>query len=232
MKVVAYLRVSTESQADGGVSLDAQRAKLTAYCAALDLELVAVEVDAGVSAKTLRRPGLQRALDALEAGRAEGLLVAKLDRLTRSVRDLGELVERYFSGSRWSLLSVADSIDTRSAAGRLVLNVLASVAQWEREATAERTRDALAHLRAEGVRLGGAALGWERSEAVDGAGRRVVVAVADEAATVARVLALRAEGRSLREVAAALDAEGRRTKTGARWHATTVARVLAREGAA
>ena len=226
-KVVAYIRVSTEGQAEGGVSLDAQRAKLEAYCTAMDLELVAVEVDAGVSAKTLRRPALQRALAALEAGRADGLLVAKLDRLTRSVRDLGELVERYFT-ARWSLLSVADSIDTRSAAGRLVLNVLASVAQWEREATAERTRDALAHLRAEGVQLGGAALGWTHSEAVNVAGRRVIETVANEAETVARILALRAEGRSLRAIVAVLDAEGHRTKAGGRWHATTVHRVLER----
>ena len=226
-KVVAYIRVSTEGQAEGGVSLDAQRAKLEAYCTAMDLELVAVEVDAGVSAKTLRRPALQRALAALEAGRADGLLVAKLDRLTRSVRDLGELVDRYFA-SRWSLLSVADSIDTRSAAGRLVLNVLASVAQWEREATAERTRDALAHLRASGVQLGAAALGWRHTEAVDAAGRRVIETVANEAETVARILELRAEGRSLRAIGEVLDAEGRRTKAGGRWHAMTIRRVLER----
>ena len=138
-RVVGYVRVSTEQQADGGVSLDAQRAKLEAYAVAMDLELVAIEEDAGLSAKTLERPALQRALAMLDAGAAEGLLVAKLDRLTRSVRDLGELVERYFA-SKCSLLSVADSIDTRSAAGRLVLNVLTSVAQWEREASARGTR--------------------------------------------------------------------------------------------
>ena len=230
-RVVGYIRVSTEGQADGGVSLDAQRAKLTAYCTALDLELVAVEADAGLSAKSLARPALQRALGMLRDGRADALLVVKLDRLTRSVRDLGTLVEDYFAAGRWALLSVADSIDTRSAAGRLVLNVLASVAQWEREATAERTRDALAHLRSEGVRLGGAALGWERGEAVDAAGRRVVVAVEDVAGTVARILALKADGLTLRGIAEILAAEGRSTKAGGRWHATTVQRVIARGAA-
>lgn len=227
-RVVGYIRVSTEGQADGGVSLDAQRAKLTAYCTALDLELVAVEADAGLSAKSLARPALQRALGMLRDGQADALLVVKLDRLTRSVRDLGTLVEDYFATGRWALLSVADSIDTRSAAGRLVLNVLASVAQWEREATAERTRDALAHLRSEGVRLGGAALGWERGEAVDAAGRRVVVAVEDEADTVGRILALKADGVSVRRIAEILAAEGRRTKAGGQWHPTTVQRVIAR----
>lgn len=230
-KVIGYVRVSTEGQADGGVSLDAQRAKLAAYCTALDLDLVGVEVDAGLSAKSLDRPGLTRALGTLTRGDASALLVVKLDRLTRSVRDLGALVDTYFAAGRWALLSVADSIDTRSAAGRLVLNVLASVAQWEREATAERTRDALAHLRAEGVKLGGAALGWQHTDATDAAGRRIVAAVEVEARAVARILELRAEGHTLRAIVATLTAEGHTTKHGARWHLTTVARVVAREAA-
>ena len=226
-RVVGYTRVSTEQQADGGVSLAAQRAKLEAYAVALDLDLVAIIEDAGVSAKTLARPGLTRALAMLDGGAANALLIVKLDRLTRSVRDLGDLVERYFS-ARFSLLSVSDSIDTRTAAGRLVLNVLASVSQWEREATGERTRDALAHLKADGVRLGGAALGWKRGDGTDGVGRRVVENVGDEAATVARILDLRAEGRALRDIAATLTAEGRRTKRGGAWAAETVRKVLAR----
>jgi DNA invertase Pin-like site-specific DNA recombinase len=226
-RVVGYVRVSTDAQADGGVSLDAQRAKLTAYAAALDLDLVRVIDDAGFSAKTLARPGLTAALAMLESGEADGVLVAKLDRLTRSVRDLGALVERYFS-ARFSLLSVADSIDTRSAAGRLVLNVLASVSQWEREACGERTRDALAQLKSEGVRLGGEALGWRRSGATDGAGRKLVENLDAELATVEHITALRASGRSLREIAATLTAEGYATKRGGEWAATTVRKVLLR----
>lgn len=226
-RVVGYVRVSTEHQSDGGVSLEAQRTKLEAYALALDLELVAIEEDAGLSAKTLARPALQRALAMLDAGTAEGLLVTKLDRLTRSVRDLGELVERYFA-SKYSLLSVSDSIDTRSAAGRLVLNVLASVAQWEREATGERTRDALAHLRASGVQLGGMALGWEHGDETDAQGRRVIREVEDDGATIKRILVLRAEGLTLRAIAARLTAEGRRTKRGGKWAAETVRLVLDR----
>ncbi len=227
-RVVGYVRVSTEQQADGGISLEAQRAKLEAYAVAMDLELVAVHVDAGASAKTLARAGLQTALGALEAGEADGLLVAKLDRLTRSVRDLGDLVERYFA-SRFSLLSVADSIDTRSAAGRLVLNVLTSVAQWEREATGERTRDALAHLRREGVRLGAEGLGWRRLAATDVDGRRLVATDDAELATLARIRELHTEGLTLRAICARLEAEGHETKRGGRWAAKTVRAVLRRE---
>jgi DNA invertase Pin-like site-specific DNA recombinase len=230
-KVVGYVRVSTDKQAERGVSLAAQESKLRAYAVAMELELVEVVVDDGFSAKTLNRPGLARVLAMLDAGAVDGVLVAKLDRLTRSVRDLGTLVERYFA-SRCALLSVADSIDTRSAAGRLVLNVLASVAQWEREATAERTCDALAHLKAEGVQLGGAALGWTRTNETDAEGRRVVVRVADEEATLARIRELRAHGASFREICDHLTAEGRPTKRGGKWSAQAVSNVLRREGVA
>ncbi len=227
-KVIGYVRVSTEGQADGGVSLEAQRQKLAAYALALDLELVDVIEDAGYSAKTLARPGLQVALKALADGRASGLLVVKLDRLTRSVRDLGTLVDEYF-GARFSLLSVGDAIDTRTAAGRLVLNVLTSVAQWEREATSERTREALAHLRREGVRLGRPALGWTRADERDADGRLLVYKLDDELATVNRIIELRGHGLSLRAIASALTNEGRPTKRGGEWRPVTVHRVLRRQ---
>lgn len=229
-RVVAYLRVSTDKQADKGVSLDAQRAKVEAYATLYDLNLVAVVVDAGVSAKSLRRPGLARALAQLENGEADGLLVVKLDRLTRSVKDLGELLERYFD--HCALLSVAENIDTRTAAGRLVLNVLGAVSQWERETTAERTKEALAHVKTEGATLGGEGLGWTRGDETDAHGRRVVREVKEEAETVERILALRAEGLTLRAIASTLAEEGRRTKRGGRWYASTVRAVLARMEAA
>ena len=120
-KAVGYIRVSTDKQAEHGMSLDAQQAKLAAYAALYDLTLVEVIVDAGVSAKTLDRPGLQRALAMLRKGQATALLVAKLDRLTRSVEDLGELIRTVFTPGKADLLSVGEQIDTRTAAGRLVL---------------------------------------------------------------------------------------------------------------
>lgn len=226
-KVVGYIRVSTTGQAVSGLSLDAQRTKLEAYAIAMDLELVDVVVDAGVSAKTLNRPGMQAVLAMLDAGEVEGVLVAKLDRLTRSVKDLGELVERYFT-NRYALLSVNDSIDTRTASGRLVLNVLASVSQWEREATAERTKDALAQLKSEGVKLGGEALGWKRTDSTDDSDRRIVEDVRAEAATVERIVELRSQGLALRAIAAKLTEEGHATKNGGRWAAETVRKVLRR----
>jgi DNA invertase Pin-like site-specific DNA recombinase len=203
-RVIGYVRVSTDQQADGGVSLEAQEAKLRAYCLAMDLDLVRIETDAGLSAKSLARRGLQAALQSLDAGEADGLLVCKLDRLTRSVKDLGTLVETYFA-SRFSLLSLGDSIDTRSAAGRLVLNVLASVSQWEREACAERTRDALAHLKAQGVKLGAPAV--------------------DDPSTIRMIRELHAGGLSLRAIVLRLEAANVPTKKGGRWSPAVVRRI-------
>lgn len=228
-RVVGYVRVSTERQADEGVSLDAQRAKLRAHCAALDLELVAVEADEGVSAKTLERPALQRALAMLREHHADALLVPKLDRLTRRVVDLGLLIETYFAEGRWALVSVADQIDTRTAAGRMTLYILMSVAQWEREAIGERTADALAHLRAEGVQLGRAAFGWRHTEVTDPAtGRRIVGAVETEVAVIERIRVLRAEGKAFARIARQLGDEGHPTQRGGRWLPNTVRRVWQR----
>ncbi len=223
------MRVSTEDQAREGVSLAAQRAKLEAYAVAMDLELAAVREDAGLSAKSLDRPGLRAALADLREGRADALLVAKLDRLTRSVRDLGDLLEGYFK--RFGLLSIADAVDTRTAGGRLVLHVLASVSQWEREAIGERTSDALQHLKRTGVRLGGEALGWRRLEDEDADGHKVVEVDPRERATAARIAELRRSGASLRVICARLAAEGRATKRGGKWAPATVAKVLARAAA-
>ena len=225
-RTVAYLRVSTDKQAEHGVSLDAQRAKVEAYASLYDLDLVAVEVDAGASAKSLdHRPALDRALALLAAAEADALLVVKLDRLTRSVRDLGELVERFQRGG-WALLSVGEQVDTRTAGGRLVLNVLASVAQWEREAIGERTRAALAHKRANGEKTGGAApYGYRLAE--DGIH---LEPEPSEQEALALILALRADGLSLRAVAARLNADAVPAR-GSRWHPTTVAVLVKREAA-
>jgi DNA invertase Pin-like site-specific DNA recombinase len=219
-KTVAYLRVSTDKQADKGVSLDAQRAKVLAYAELYDLELVDVIVDAGESAKTLARPGLQTALGMLRDGKADALLVVKLDRLTRSVRDLGELVETHFRSA--ALLSVSEQIDTRSAAGRLVLNVLASVSQWEREAIGERTATAMRHMVAQGEYIGGdAPYGY----VVDANGHLVAHEV--EQAIVSEAKTMRAGGASLRSIAAHLESKGARSRTGRRFDAKQIARMVA-----
>ncbi len=223
--------MSTEGQAEQGASLAAQQHRLRAYADAFGINVVAMIEDPGVSAKNLRRPGLTRALAMLDDRRADTLLTCKLDRVTRSIRDLTWLIETHFGDGKASLVSLSESINTTTASGRLVLHVLISIAQWEREAVGERTRDAIAQLQRDGVRIGRPGLGWRYSDRTDDNGHRIIVEVPDERATVERIVALRQQGLSHRRIAAALTAIGERTKRGGRWHAATVARILRRNAA-
>lgn len=221
-RAVAYARVSTDKQADLGVSLEAQESKLRAYAALYDIELAAIEVDAGESASTLDRPALQRALTMVRKKQVDALLVVKLDRLTRSVRDLADLVERYFK--RAALLSVAEQVDTRTAGGRMVLNVMTSIGQWEREAIGERTSAAMSHLRDSGRRHSRWAPYGAAYEADGGMVPQVAELVAIEQAR-----ALRAQGLSLRAVSSMLAERGILARCGRPFGAQTLARILQRE---
>lgn len=218
-RVIAYCRVSTDEQASSGVSLQAQEAKLRAYCLAMDLELVRVESDAGASAKTLDRPALQRALASLSADEADALVVVKLDRLTRSVRDLADLLEQYFSADH-GLISLGESVDTRTAAGRLVLNVMTSVAQWEREAIGERTSNALQHMKSQGKRVGAVPYGW--ALATDA---KSLTKDEFEQTVIARARELRATGASLRAIASTLASQGMKTRNGRTFDPQQIARI-------
>jgi len=149
-KTVAYLRCSHTNQVVFGSTLAAQKERLAAYAKLYGLEIVSIETDAGLSARSLARPGLQRALAALKEGRADNLLVVKLDRLTRSVASLGELLDEYFTEGKYKLCSIEENIDTRSASGILILNILASVAQWERQACSARIKSVMSHLKQNG----------------------------------------------------------------------------------
>jgi DNA invertase Pin-like site-specific DNA recombinase len=122
-------------------------------------DLVEVIIDAGESAKSLNRPGMACLLSLVDAGAADAVIIAKLDRLTRSVKDLAELLER-LNRRGVSLVSVAESLDTGTEEGRLVLNIMTAVSQWEREAIGERTRDAMHHKRANGERVGTVRFGF------------------------------------------------------------------------
>ena len=229
-KAVGYVRVSSEQQATEGVSLDAQRYKMRAYCKAMDIDLIDIIADEGYSASNLKRPGLQAALAMLRSGRASTLIVVKLDRLTRCVKDLGTLCEHYFSDAKpYALLSVSDSINTRSASGKLVLNVLTSVAQWEREAIADRTKEAMAHLKLQGVRVGGVPYGWRYSSEVDANGRRLIVKHPEEQKAIKRICALHLKQTPAPQIVQRLEQEGLPSR-GKRWRTSSVYQVLQRAG--
>ena len=222
-KAVGYVRVSTNEQAENGQSLAAQRAKIEAYAVMHDLQLLEVIEDAGHSAKSLDRPGMARLLELIRRRQVEVVIVAKLDRITRSVRDLGELVD-LFKRSGVEFASVADNIDTSTAAGRLVLNVMGSVSQWEREAGGERTAEVLADMRARGLRISRHAPYGFRGDGNGG-----WIADHHERAAVRLMLQWRADGLSLRVIAARLERRGHVARSGRRLGPETVRRAI--EGA-
>jgi DNA invertase Pin-like site-specific DNA recombinase len=154
MRLVAYIRTSTDDQQHGR---DAQHDAIRAWAASqkalgIDISIVA-KISDSASAGNLDRPGVQRVLAMLRDGRADGIVVTRLDRLTRSLGDFARLQREYFSKG-FALMALGDSVDTTTPTGRLVVNVMLSVAEWERERISERTKDALAAARRRGVRLG------------------------------------------------------------------------------
>jgi DNA invertase Pin-like site-specific DNA recombinase len=225
MQAIGYVRVSTDRQAEQGVSLEAQEAKIRAMATVQSAELLDVIVDGGESAKSLNRPGLQRLLDLINAGKVEAVIVAKLDRLTRSVKDLCGLLE-LFEKRKVALVSVAESLDTGSAAGRLVITIMAAVSQWEREAIGERTRDALCHKRGKGERVGDIEFGYRLA-----ADEVHIEPDLGEQAALAAIRKLRSGGHSLRAVAGALNTSGHRTRRGTEWRLESVVRAINQDAA-
>lgn len=220
MKAIGYTRVSTQEQADSGLSLEGQKKRIAAYCEAREWELLEVITDAGLSGGTTNRPGLQRVLELVKRGEVDVVCVLKLDRLTRSVKDLGILLET-FDRAQVAFSSVSDNFDTASANGRLVLNVLGSVAQWERDIIAERTSDAMQVKKAQGRRVGAVPFGFTL-----GADGDELIPNAEQLVTVGKIAEWRAGGQSLNAIARKLNALGIATAQAGTWAAQTVKRIL------
>jgi len=151
-RVIAYLRVSTDEQGATGVGLEAQRRAIEAECQRRPWTLVRVEQDV-LSGRTLQRPGLQAAIAAIERGEASALVVAKLDRLSRSLLDFAALMERSLR-NRWALVALDLGVDTTTPSGEAMAGVLAVFAQFERRMIGQRTREAMAVKRANGIHVG------------------------------------------------------------------------------
>ena len=233
---IGYVRVSTEGQASEGVSLEAQKAKIEAWCTVHDRTLGGLFVDAGVSGKRAdNRPELQKALDAVCQRRrgtrplAQGthhvplqpvLVVYSLSRLARSTRDAIQIAER-LEKSGADLVSLTEDLNTTSAAGKMLFRLLAVFAEFERDLISERTSSALQHMRNEGKRVGAVPFGFDL--AGDG---ETLVESAREQTTIVQMIAWRNEGLTLREIVKRLSSRRIRSKQGLQWHPKTVRDVI------
>lgn len=202
---LAYVRVSTGTQATDGASLEAQRNALLneGRSRGWDVDVV---VDEGLSAKNLKRPGLLAALERLDAGQADVLMAVRLDRLSRSVLDFAGLLARARQ-RRWRVVLLSPGMDSEDAAGKFTAHVLAAAAEYERDLIAARTREGMAQRRLEGVHLGRP---------------RVVPEW-----VIARVAHERASGATLRQIAEGLTADGVPTARGSnQWRTSSVQGLL------
>lgn len=206
-RMIAYTRVSTDEQATSGLGLEAQEATLRRAFEYRGWQLAELVSDEGISGSTIDRPGLRHALEQIVAGDVDGLVVSKLDRLTRSMRDFCEIVD-WFEEAGAPLVMLEPDVDTSTPAGRAVAHVMVAFAEMERGMIGDRTKVALAAKRARGEATGRPA-------------------IADDPELVARVLALQAEHGSLSEVARILTAEGVPTVRGGRvWRASALQRIV------
>lgn len=202
MRAVGYCRVSTDEQGDSGLGLDAQKATIHREVdhRGWDFETMYADVASGKS--MARRPDLARALTVLADGEVDVLVVAKLDRLSRSVPDFAAVLA-LSQGEGWALNVCDLGVDTTTPNGKMVAQIMMVLAEWEREVIGARTKDALAAARARGTVLGRP------------------VTVAGEAVTLIRVL--RGSGHSYGQVAATLNDNKLPTAQGGqRWYASTV----------
>lgn len=205
---IAYLRVSTGQQANSGAGLAAQRRAILAEAERRGWSAADVQfVEDAASGSNAKRPGLERAREALTSGEADTLVVAKMDRLSRSLLDFASIMQES-QRQGWALIALDCPVDLTTPVGEAVATVIAAFAQLERKMIGERTRDGLREKRAQGVRLGRPR---ELAES-----------------TRERIAAERADGRSLRAIADALNADDVPTAHGgARWHASSVRAALA-----
>jgi DNA invertase Pin-like site-specific DNA recombinase len=223
LRAVVYVRVSTEEQARGGVSLDAQEERLRSYCGLTGLKLEEMIREEGVSGSIALadRPAGARLAELVRSGRASHVVCLKLDRLFRNAEDALRQTRAWDKAG--VALHIADmggaAVNTASAMGRMFITVMAGFAELERNLISERTATALRHKKARLDVYGSTPLGFDR------VGKRLHPNAA-ELHTVARIRGMNDDGRSLCEIARILNCEGIATKQGGQWYATTVRYLL------
>jgi DNA invertase Pin-like site-specific DNA recombinase len=218
---IGYVRVSTEGQATEGVSLEAQRARIEAWCLANDVQLGGLFIDAGISGKRQdNRPQLQEALAAVT--KSKGVLVVySLSRLARSTKDTIQISERLDKAGA-DLVSLSEKLDTTSAAGKLLFRLMAVLAEHERDQISERTSTAMAHKKSKGERVGTIPFGFSLLD--DG---KTLVRDDREQAIIELLGLFRESGHSFGKIADIMNRKSVPTKkTGAKWQGTTIRNIL------
>lgn len=221
-RAIGYIRVSTAQQASEGVSLDAQEVRIRAYCDLHGLDLIDIIVDAGESAKSLNRPGVQALLEKVQGKQCDAVVIHKLDRLFRCTQDALN-TSQAFEKKGVALCSITEQLDTSTPMGKFFFTITAAFAEMERAMIAERTKTGLVQTRRNGRQVGDRTpYGYNL---VDGR----LVPDAAEQAVIADVNAQYTAGTGVHRLARWLTEQGIPTKEGkARWYPAQVQRLLHR----
>ncbi|PUF85793.1 MULTISPECIES: recombinase family protein [unclassified Geobacillus] len=219
MRTALYIRVSTEDQARDGYSIQMQKEKLHAYCVSQGWDIEGFYIDDGYSAKDLERPAMKRMIENIKQGLIDCVLVYRLDRLTRSVLDLHNLL-KLFDEHDCKFKSATEVYDTTTATGRMFITFVAALAQWERENTAERVKANMQQMVHEGKYPGGKVnFGYRLEE-------KKIVIDEQEAAIVRKMFDLYLEGNGDNRTATLLNRMGHRTRLGRMWTGKQVRDIL------
>lgn len=221
-KTGIYLRVSTEEQAREGFSIHAQKEKLTSYANINDWDIYDFYIDDGISGKNITdRPSINRLIEDVKSGNVNNVLIYKLDRLTRSVKDLINLIE-LFEENNCSFNSVTEKLDTSNAVGRMFIKIIGIFAEFERENLAERVSFGYEQKAREGNYTN--CNGVNGYDYIVGSGELVVNDI--EKDIVNRIYDLYLEGNSMIKIAKQFNYENVPTKRGGDWAQSTIKSIL------
>lgn len=225
-RIYGYCRVSSDEQAEKGVSLDAQRARISAMAllkSESDAPAVEIIEDAGESAKDLKRPGIKRLIELIQSRQVDMLIVYKFDRLSRDMRDSLYLTD-LFKKNKVELVTIADvSHDMGTAFGRLMSGMSMLLSEFERGQISERTTNTLQYIKTTGCPVGPPPYGFSAQDRPEVNGKRLRMELQpnpEEQHTIRVAREMRDRGDSYREMADQLNDAGYRTRKGGLWHFT------------
>ena len=217
-KVAIYTRVSTEDQAKEGFSLDAQLEKLRSYCKARDWDICGEYVDDGYSGRNVKRPAYTRMME--EMDKWDTLLVIKMDRIHRNSKNFMLMMEDLKKHGK-EFVSMTESLDTSTAMGRFVMDIIQRIAQLESEQIGERVYIGMEQK----AKTNGGVLGFNIPYGYDYVDGKLVVNP-DEARVVKDIYSWYKQGKSMGKIAEMLNNAKIPTKRGGFWAKKTVSSIL------
>lgn len=228
-KTIGYVRVSSEEQKKSGLSVTDQEQKIKDYAKFKGINNIEIVKDEAESGKNLLRTGWVEIEDDIERGLISSVIVYKLDRLTRNIKDLGYLME-LFEKRNVKFVSLTENIDTTTASGKLIVNMLGSVAQWEREIIAERTKSALAVKRDRHELIGSVPYGYKKfgTNRINSKGKVIMglEPIPNEQKTIKKILRLHKDGETTVQISNYLNQMKVLSKKGGKWYPSSVGNMI------